>query len=369
MWKKIFTFFMAIIATAVFTGCVGGSTSNSGLKVPVKNRTQDVNPKVMDSVNSEVSKQFDEGVIKKYKSSKRFSFGELKEKNRELHELMLPILQEARKMYKQRNLPKDILSKGPKWLIGDLDKLNITLAKGKKSNKFNGQYSPFDNILLVNYSKSVDKDLVRFLLAHEIAHAIGLHVSEDKTTEAKSLEGAEDATTLALDIALNAAYSKLGPIANILDRNAKSFKGTFYTQKDIENEQKIAKNRENSLITKAAMVANQTDKLSALGIGLSIPVETKLALKGLMNNGLEQTEAINALKGGIKFANTQVVVMSGHTRDQEMEADAIALELTKRAGFDVKRAACKRFEGNKKTGIFDNHPSYDVRRANLGCSK
>lgn len=356
-------------ALAMVIGLAGCATGGGKLTTPIKNRAQDIDPAVMTKVYNEAPKAFDEG-IKRLKSSQRYTFTELEKVDKKLYDLFLPLLTEAQKMYKERNLPKDILQNGPQWLLGDFSKLNITLAKSEKGRRFNGQYSPFDNILLVDYDESVDKNLLIFLLGHEIGHAISLHVSEDKTNEEKALKGAEDAAALALDVALNKLYAALDKsVAGKLDSAAKMLQGQIFTKEDVEKDEKIVSNRANSFVAKAAIAVNQTDKLKLMGIGLEIPVQTKLALKGLISNGMAQTEALDALKGGVKFVNTQVVVMGGHTKEQEKEADVIGLELAKRAGFDVLATACERFKGNKQAGIFDNHPSYDVRRENLGCPK
>ena len=122
-------------------------------------------------------------------------------------------------------------------------------------------------------------------------------------------------------------------------------------------------------MAQAAIKAGKQDQLNKLGINLKIPLKTKMVLKYFVNSGLDAAGAIDALKGGVDFASANAIAITGHGKNQEMEADSIGLELNKRLGIDTKAAACKRFEGDKGAGIFDAHPSYKDRRDNLGCSK
>ena len=368
--KKTIINLSLVTAVAIgFSGCFGGG----GLEVPVTKRTQNVDAQVMKTdVKDGASKSFTEGLKQdKYKNQTTVSLKDLKNTNKDLYDLILPLAKEAQKMYTERALSEDITKAGAQWLVGDVETLNITLAS--TGGSFNGRYSPFNDLLILNVENNNNKELAQFLVAHELAHAISLHVSEDKTNQAKMLAGAEDAANVGLDVALNKAYLNLlekdKKVALTIDEVAKELFTDFYSDKDLADEKKIVAARKDSFAAKAAIKAKQLDKLELLGIDLKIPLKTKMVLKHLVLSGLDATGALDALKGGVDFASANVLAISGHPKTQEMEADSIALELTKRAGLDTKSAACKRFAGEKDAGMFDSHPSYKDRRDNLGCDK
>jgi len=370
MKKQIIKLSLIASLAIGFTGCF----SNSGnLQAPVTKRAQDVTPKAMQDVKANAHKSFEKKLEQpKYTHKVTMTLGQLKSKNRDLYNIIYPLAVEAKKMYAQRNLPADIKKNGPQWLTGDVNTLNITLAQ-TSSKKFNGRYSPFNDLLILNYNNSIDKNKIRFLIGHEFGHAIALHVSEDKTQQLKMLQGASDAADLALDVSLNKLYIKLKKqqpqVAQMLDLSAKKAKGVLYTDKDIQMEKKIFEERKNSFAAKMAIKSGQKDKLEALGVNLEIPVETLLALKALIKDGLDTTGAINALKGGVNFASANVLAITQHPKKQELEADLISIELNKRAGYNVKSAACKLFSSKQEAGVFDAHPSHADRRKNLGCGK
>lgn len=369
MKKQILS--VSIIASLIvgLTGCTGGS-GGGNLSTPVKERKQNVDAKVMKNLDKNAGKEFDSKLSSpKYKNVKTLSLGELKKHNLKLYNLIQPLALEAQKMYKQRALPEDILKNGAQWLIGDVNQLEITLASTGKN--FNGRFSPFNNLLILNYNNKTDDNLAKFLIAHEFAHAISLHVSEDETSKARVKEGAGDAAGLALDIALNEAYLKLNQtspqITKLLNGQAAKVLNVLFTKDDVLTEQTVLKNRASGMLAQLAVKAGQKDKLRLLGIGLEIPVETKLALKSLIKSGLDTTGALETLKGGVDFASANALAITGHPKEQEMEADSIALELTNRIGLNTLETACNRFAGNKEAGVFDAHPSYKDRRANLNC--
>ncbi|MEA2016825.1 MAG: hypothetical protein U9N59_00125 [Campylobacterota bacterium] len=369
MKKQIMTFSISAAIALGFTGCFGGGN----LTTPVKQRTQDVNPKAMMDVKENAHKAFEESISKpKYTSKITTTLGELKSSNQKLYNLIYPIAQEAKRMYKERALPKDITDNGAQWLIADLNSLNVTTANTGK--KFNGRFSPFNDLLILNYNDSIDENFAKFLIAHEFAHAIALHVSEEKTEQLAMLEGAEDIANVGLDIAINEAYlliqSKDKRITDLIDLTVDEVAyNNLFTKKDLANEKKVLEQRKDGFAAQAAITAGQKDQLNLLGIDLKVPLKTKMVLKHLINSGLEVTQALDVLKGGVDFASANVIAITGHSKDQEMEADSIALELNKRLNVDTLSVACNRFAGDKEAGMFDSHPSYKDRRINLGCKE
>lgn len=368
MKKQIITLSLAAAVAIGFTGCFGGGS----LTTPVKERAQNVDATVMLDVKGKASKAFTKGLEQsKYTNKQTVSLGDLKASNEKLYNLILPIAQESMKMYKERALPEDILANSASWLTTDINTLNVTTVT-TKSGKFNGRFSPFNDLLLINYTDSVDENLAKFLVAHEFGHAVALHVSEEKTMQKQILDGAADAAGIATEVVLNEAYLKLQAedkkITDLIDLavNEKVY-ANFFDEKDLENEKKIVKARGEGFAAKAAIKAGKKEALTKMGIDLTIPLKTKMVLKYLVNQGLDATGAIDALKGGVDFASANAIAITGHGKDQEMEADSIALELNTRLGIDTKAAACKIFADDKEAGIFDAHPSYKDRRANLGC--
>jgi len=94
-----------------------------------------------------------------------------------------------------------------------------------------------------------------------------------------------------------------------------------------------------------------------------------MVLKYLINSGLDVSGALDVLKGGVDFASANAIMISAHPKEQELEADSISLALNKRLGNDTQESACEIFAKEKAAGIFDAHPSYSDRRANLGCAQ
>jgi len=366
--KKLVSLSIAGILAIGLSGCFGGKE----ITTPVTKRQQEISVEALKDVNKNGPIYANKSLSQpKYFDKQVYTLGELKTKNKKLYDLIYPLAQEAQKMFKERNLPKDIQENAPKWLTKDVNQLKIILVK-TKSKRFGGRFTPPDILIIINYSDNIDKNLARFLIGHEFGHAIAMHKAEEKTARLAMLHGASNAAEVALDVSLNEAYKKLKDknpkAAQILDEMAKRAKGTLYTQKDIEEEKKIIAQRKNSFAVQMAMKANQKDKLEKLGVNLEIPIETRVALKKLIKEGMSVTGAIETLKNGIDFTSVNVIALTQHPKKQELEADKISLELNQRLHYNVKEAACKRFAGKKEAGIFDAHPSYADRRANLGCN-
>jgi len=353
------------------------------LTTPVKKRAQDVDAKVMIEVAKDAPAEFAENLKIQDEETKEYVYnnvktqtlGELKASNEKLYNIIEPLAQEAKKMYVERELPEDIMKNSAKWLTEDVNTLNVTLATVKNSKgerKFNGRFSPMNDLLITNYSDSVDDLEAKFLIAHEFAHAIALHVSEEKTTQARILEGAGEVANVALEVAINEAYIRIPPVAQkIVNMAAEETFSNFFEEKDLETENKILKAREESFSAKALLTdrAKNKELLTKIGIDLDVPLKTKMVIKHLVKSGLDAAGAIDALKGGVNFASANAIAITGHPQEQEMEADSIALSMTKRIQVDPTQTVCKRFEGNKEAGLFDAHPSYADRRENLGCAK
>jgi hypothetical protein len=364
MKKQVINLSSVAVMALALSGCMGG-----GLTVPVKERSQDVSAASMAKVAKNAPAGLKESLSSsKYSNTKTLSLDKLQDSNKKLYDLILPIAQEAQKMYKQRELPEDIVSNGSKWLNGDINSLEVTLTE-TSSGKLNGRYTPFNNLLVINYSDSADQKAIQFILAHEFAHALALHISEDRTAQDKALDGSEDAANLGLDIAINEAYKKLNKdIASAINLTVEKivFKNLF-TQEDLEDEKKIVKAREGGMMAQAAIATKQQDKLDKLGINLDVPLKTKMTMKYLISSGLDATGAIDALKGGLDFASANVMTISGHPKEQELEADSIALALSNNLNLGLKDSACKMFNSKKPAGVFDQHPSHADRKTNLGC--
>lgn len=370
MKKQIITLSIVAAISIGFTGCMGGGGE---LTVPVTKRAQDVDTKVMADIKANSTIELQEKLKQaKYSNTETSTLGELKDTNEELYSIIFPIAQEAKKMYAERALSEDITREGASWLAGDINTLKVTTTT--TGNAFSGRFYPFSDLVIFNAEKSSeDINLAKFIVAHEFAHAISLHVSEDKTAQLKMLDGAEDSSNIALDIAINEAYMKLQDqdkeITDLIDQKvSENVFANFFNEQDLKNEEMVVKARSEGFAAKAAIAANQEDKLNKLGINLAVPLKTKMVLKHLINSGLDASGAIDALKGGVDFASANANALTGHPKTQEMEADTIALELNKRLGNDTKAAACKRFANDKPAGIFDAHPSHNDRRENLNCS-
>jgi len=202
--KKEIIIISSVVAV-LLSGCFGGGGK---LTVPVKERAQDVDAKVMPNIKVNAHKEFTSSLENaKYSNIKTASLGQLKTSNEELYNLILPIAEEAQKMYKERALPQDILTNGAEWLNGDITNLNVTTAT--TSGKFNGRFSPYSDLLILNFEKRENDNSAKFLIAHEFAHALALHSSEDRTKMQQILDGSEDLTNLSQDILLNEAYVQL----------------------------------------------------------------------------------------------------------------------------------------------------------------
>ena len=129
---------------------------------------------------------------------------------------------------------------------------------------------------------------------------------------------------------------------------------------DVKTDTLCTSKKNNAMLKKQAV-------LTKLGVDLEIPVKTRMVIKYLIESGMSASGALDALSGGIDFATANAMTIAGHPKEQEMEADSIALELTNRINLDVTSTACKMFEGEKGGGMFDQHPSYSDRRANVAC--
>jgi hypothetical protein len=394
LMKQINNIFLALsIATISFSGC------SKSIPVPVTERSQNVDPEIMKKVVSlKAGKNFDRDMKNsKYKSQKSVSLKELKTLNSNLYDLILPIAKEAQKLYKARNLPKEVYSNGSKWLLNDLEGLQVTLVE-TKSGKFNGRYSPFNNLLIINYDKTkVDENLAKFLIAHEFAHALALHVSEVETTQEDTLNSMIDLGNISEDVLINGIYIsvKQKDVKNSIDEKAEEIFAELFTKEDLEYEKKLMQKRKghfsNTALEKSfakkqeeiekdknlskeikakKLKENEKNLLKAqnlIGVNLAIPIETKLVARYYLNSGLEKGEVLKMLKNGVDNATATIIAVSQHPKDQELEADLIALKITQNLGYDVKNSVCERFSGNKPAGLLDSHPSYSDRRENLGC--
>ena len=271
------------VATLVigFTGCVGGS----GLSTPVKQRAQDVDPKVMSEVNQNAPKAFKENLKIKnsktkeyvYKNQKDMSLRQLKDVDRKLYDLIIPLAKEAKKMYKERQLPEDIAIQGPQWLISDVETLNITLVS-TASKRLNGRYSPYNDLLIINYNDSINPMKVQFLVAHEFAHAIALHSTEDATARLRIREGVGALANVATDVLINESYLFLQKNTNGLATTAideiveATVFDSIFNEDDLKAEMEILKSREKGLIARTILKDINTTNDSFPNIGESLQI-------------------------------------------------------------------------------------------------
>lgn len=373
-FTKLSTIGLLSVATSILlSGCGGAST---GVKAPVTEREQLINVKVMDSISSEYGegkkKSFDEssekGSVKLVKSSS------LKDMGPELTELITPLIEEASKMFKARGLSEEVMAKAPVFLQGEPGTLKITLytysnSKGKKT--FNASYTPFNDIYIQNFDISTveNKDKARFIIAHELGHAVAMHITEDESNVQDILDGGSEIVNIGLDIATNEAYTSISPEQQkILDIAAiKISQWLGVTDEEMKTDSKILAEREDSFAVKALKSSGNTEQLNKLGVSLQIPAKTRLVMKALLKSGLDASSITDMMSDTAKVA-LQSVVLVMHSQEQELEADKISQQILTSLNLPIDIATCTLFHSEKPAGYFDGHPSHPERLQNLNIT-
>ena len=362
-------------STLLLSGCFGGSPE---IKAPVTDREQSLNPAVM----SKISNEYGVGRAKDFDEKEKSGEAQLIEKAslnklvtaKELQELMKPLLVEASKIFKARGLPEEIVAAAPKFLQGDIDSLQITLYSrtnkhGKKN--FNASYTPFNDIYIENLDLSTEagKNKAQFVLAHELGHAVALHVTEDETSIQEALDGGADLANLALDIAANELYASLNSTQkNVIDTSLVANSSRFnITTEDYSIDSKLMKLRKDSFAAKAAIASGETKAMNALGFGFEIPQKTRVVLKKLLKTGLDSAGITQMINNSAEAVMQSAMVVV-HSQDQELEADKIAQKILSNLKKPVQKTACTLFSSKKSAGFFDAHPSHEDRLSNLGIN-
>ncbi|MDQ7067532.1 MAG: M48 family metalloprotease [Sulfurimonas sp.] len=360
------------VSSIVLSGCMGGTPT---VKAPVTDREQSLNPKVMNKIAIEYEEGASKGFAKREKSAKTVLIEKAPlnklTKAKDLEKLMAPLLAEASKIFKSRGLSKEIIAASPKFLQGNTSSLNITLYShtDKKGNKnFNASYTPFNDIYIQNLDLSTEagKSKAQFVLAHELGHAIALHVTEDETQVQELLDGGSDTANLALDITANEFYATLSPTAKkLLSTSTPLLSAKLnITQKDYDIDTKLMELRQDSFAAKIAIKSGDKTAMHAMGIGFEIPQKSRILIKTLLNSGLDASGISTMISNSTKVV-MQSAVLVVHSQDQELEADKIAQKILSNLKTPIKDTACALFHNEKPAGFFDAHPSHQDRLANL----
>jgi len=360
------------VSSIIMSGCFGGAPA---VKAPVTDREQSLNPVVMKKITNKYEKGASKSFTEKTKSGKtvlieKASLSKIK-KAKELKKLMMPLIAEASKIFKARGLSKEIMMAAPKFLQDDPESVQITLYSfsNKLGNKsFNASYTPFNDIYIQNLDLSTKEGKARaqFVLAHELGHAVAMHVTEDETSVQEALDGGADIANLALDIATNELYGKLNDTQKkIVDKEAILLAPKLnIDKKDYDNDDKLETTRKESFSGKIALNSNNPKLMHIAGFGFEIPKTSRIVIKKMLFSGLDSSGIMDMINNSSE-AVMQSAILVVHSKEQELEADKIAQKILSNLKIPVKETACTLFHSKKQAGLFDAHPSHQDRLANL----
>lgn len=375
MKKQIISLSIAAAVAVGFTGCMGGGSSLSvpNAKDGAKAREQTIDPKILKKVaskgndeylmviankrfkapfeckvaynaarNSIIEKDIKDDVafaklisnslsqagldcVKDNRTVSVKKLGEFKDSQKDFYELVSTIASEVNNIFKERdgfiaeNESLELLK--PK----NIDSLDISIIKGY--SKLTARYFPVGKIVFsdIDFDKlksdNVYKTQVAFLIAHEMVHAYALHTSEEMTNKAEM--------DVVAEVAINQAYKLLNPsIQKIVDKGAEVLAKGLLTKADYDYDNKVVKERSESMAAKALMV--KPDKLELIGVGLTIPQTTKLVIMERVSAefGKSIDEAVKSAIAMLSSNSKDLEIELGaHPHSQEFESDALALKI------------------------------------------
>lgn len=252
-----------------------------------------------------------------------------------------------------------------------IDKLQLLILEEPDTTAISARYYPFGRIVLLadpaRFGEPAYANRIGFLIAHELAHGIAMHVEEQQTEVRAGRQLAEEAGRLAAEVALNEAYRLIKQkypqyIPTIDEQAAAKFEELGYTTADLREDAKRMQERADSFAAKAAKAAGQADKLRLLGVDLEIPPKTKIVGYHYLKAGLDAAGVMDALRQGVDEAAFFVSSMV-HDKDMEFEADHIGFKIYTAAGFPAADALAvldaervKQEKAGFQPSIFDSHP-------------
>jgi len=424
--KKIVSIGLATAAIVGFTGCMGGGGNTLTMpKIGDKQRTQEIDPKIIAKEKAHGKEEFLMVIADKrlktpmeciigFRTAKNLINEDLKKDNKVLSEKGelkvanlisknmtkfgkkvgiqcvkpnrdVEILKEnefVKKYPEAGKIINDSFNDAKKVFADRLDFIkknapevldlsNYTIAN-IKANDYKGitaRYFPLNRIVIMGLDKeklkndAVYKAEFAFLISHELTHAFAMHTAEQLTQKAKF--------GVAVEVAINEAYKQLkDKQKEILNKAADLVANALLIQADYDYDTKVQNERKDSMAAKMAIKAGQKDKLEKMGIDLEVPQKTKLVIMELiaMNGG----DPVKAIKGILeKLANPNIqnaIIESGaHAKNQEFEADAVAMQILKDLGIDTQKAVTllKEAEKKEKGKALSAHPSAKDRIENL----
>lgn len=326
------------------SGCLGGKE----VSIPVTKRKQSIDPEAIVKIhkdNQEVKEKID--IIQKAKP-----IASIKTSHPELYALLESIALRAQELYSKRKLDKDLLSKGPQFLQkGQFDKLKIVM-ESTESKKLEASYMSFDVVTINNYEENKDKkELLAFVIAHEFAHALSLHYTEEESRQVGIGKAFYFAQVIAEELIYDTLYSQVAKtnplLANKIDNLAAKIFQIIGTSNDLATEKLILAAR----------------KLS--GKNQTIPSKTKIVLKKFVASGLSGTEAFKMLSQEKTDLIYSINLFSQHPKEQELEADKIAAYLAPQS---VQTVCTTYFIEDSDAKYINAHPSHKDRKTNLKCA-
>lgn len=386
MNKRIILLSIATAAAIGFTGCFGGGASLNvpNVKKDAEARTQEIDAKLIDKVNSKGADDYmmvlankrlktpfeckvAYNVIKKeiLSSTKlalvdelkfaekissaltataldctkedrkvtQFTMAEMAKDKKELHDTLASAIVEVQKIFASR---KGFIADNK--ALANLNVQNIQIAMISDFDSMTARYFPVGKIVLAGIDEEklktdkAYKSQFAFLIAHELVHAYALHTTEEMTEKSKF--------DVVLEVALNEAYKRLDKnIQSTVNNGANLLAKGLLTKADYDFDNKVTKERSSSMVAMA--LKGKADKLELIGVGLTIPQTTKLVLMERISSqlgkpmGVAITDAIALFSTDTKDIETE---LGAHPHSQEFEADALGLKAVKAMGLDVNAA-------------------------------
>lgn len=397
-----------VISTSVFAfglgslGLGSGKKAGDEQKVPVSERIQTVDYKYVSDIVAasdqadylhtksfrrfivpaecvqalKANKALPADCVKDEREAREVKLGNLKTEDQPLYDLISTIMLNSAEEFKIRSVPEETNNKFFKFLTENgFDNLGILLLNTAPDDKqTSARYFPEGKVALLGIQSArlaepAYRAEVGFLVAHEMGHALGLHVLEDKTAASDTSGNISDATQIGLDVAVDSFYSKLDPsLAKLIDESALMLSGIFLQPDDLTNDDLVMKGRNESSAVALATKFGQSDKVRLLGAGLTVPSTTRVVVKKMMASGMETAQVLDVLKNGTDAA-AYMLNSASHSKDQEFEADQIGFHLARKAKLDQKdiltflegKAANEPNSGS----LIGGHPAMQDRIKNL----
>lgn len=404
----------AIVLMFVSSGCsygpaleLGGSDEEPRVAVPVVEREQAVDFQLLEDLVASIQER-DYRYVKTFRrfappavcigrleSASEVGEGCRKERNLvetelrgldrtypHLAALFDQVLDPAVAVFSQRQVPDEIRSRYYPFLTsGGTDELRVLVLDTGNSGILSARYFPEGIIALLGVQDrkiAADPDYraqVGFLIAHELGHAIAMHSLEDQTGANQAAGKMASFSNTQADVRIDKAYRQLDPLtAETVDKTSAELSTSLLTEEDIQRDREILQERKNSATAQWAGKLGLEDKLRMLGIGLTVPQQTRLVVKELIAQGLDPTEVFDLLRrGSADMALT--VNLVAHSKEQEFEADEIGGYLLRQAGISLTPVlgfmgdrAAREAEQQKRAPIIGGYPSFAERTVRLKAS-